>query len=142
MLHIQEIQAGIEQRLGSYKQLLQAIVDKYNTMDEEREYARRAATSSPQGKWSASYYLKDVDFDTDWELRVHRNMTEQLRAELVEEVQALQKYAAELERRVSKAGYDATNALPRPQSEPSAQQSTKVRNEAANRLAKLRRASL
>ena len=139
MLHVQEIQARIEQRLGSYNQLLQKIVNNYNAMDEDREYVRRAAASSPEGRWVSRLWVDDVDFDTDWELRVHRNMTEQLRAELVTEIEALQKFVAGLERRASKAGYEATNALPRPQSEPSAQQSNKVRIEAAKRLAGLRR---
>ena len=66
-------------------------------------------------------------------------MTEQLRSELVSEAEALRKHADDLERRVSRAGYDAMNALRRPQSEPSAQQSSRVRIEAAKRLSALRR---
>ncbi len=106
--------------------MLQRIVDTFNLMYEEREHARRAGIAD--------------DLDTGWESRVYRNMTEQLRLELVSEVEALRKYTEDLERRVSKAGHDARNALPRPESEPSSQQSNRVRLEAAERLSTLRRA--
>ncbi|QIN82043.1 hypothetical protein GBA63_04850 [Rubrobacter tropicus] len=126
MLRVEETKARIEQRLGAYTGLLQDIVDTFNEMYEERDYERQIGIAA--------------DFDTDWELRVRRNMTEQLQSELVSEVEALRKYAEDLERRVSKTGHDAKNALPRPESEASTQQSSRVRIEAAERLSKLRRA--
>lgn len=127
MLQVEEMKARIEQNLGAYEGLLQDIVDTFNVMYEESEYARREGIA--------------VDLDTDWELRVRRNMAEKLRSDLLSEVEALRKYAEDLERRVSKAGHEAKNALPRPESEPSAQQSNRVRLEVAKRLSVLRRAS-
>ncbi len=132
----------MEQRLGAYRQLLQKVMDEYNQMYEDTEYARRISIA--------------IDFDAEWEQRVHRYMTEKLRDELLEEIrtlrksaderaesidEALREYTDDLERRATKMGYKATNALPRPPSEPSAQQSSKVRNEASKRLSELRRTS-
>jgi hypothetical protein len=124
MLELEEVKAHIEQRLGAYKRLLQAVLDDYDAMSDAHERSRRVG--------------QFVDFDAEWELRVHRNMIEQLRAEMVAQIETLQKYAIELERRASKAGHATKKELPKPESQPSSQQSIKVRLEATRRLLRLR----
>lgn len=141
----------IERGVALHEIALEDIVNHYRYIEREREQARELVRRSRAKHWwgrgedyQLRYYaadddLKAADFDTDWELRVHRNMIEQLRARLRDEIESLQEDTEDVMRQVGSAGERAKNKLPRPYSEPSAQQSSKVREEAANRLSDLLR---
>lgn len=145
ILDPERIKRQIEKDMQFYEQLQMQIVEQYRTKEAKREAARQMArgeitesASKLLGYGELREDLQDVDFDADWELRVRRNMAEQLRAELVQEIEALQEYVGQLERRALKAEHETKNTLYRPTNQPSAQQSNKVRREAADRLTDLR----
>lgn len=142
----------IEKGRESYEALLDTVVNDYRAMEARRQEARetwrrvRAEPSSArrgeEGKlryYAAEDGYRQAEFETDWQLRLHRNACEQLRSEIKEEIEQVRCTLDRLEKEAGELGERAKNGLPRPNSEVSTQQSIKVRSEAARLLSSLRR---
>jgi hypothetical protein len=150
ILDTEGIEHLLRQGRESYTGLLDMVVRDYRALEARREEAREAVrrvnkeVGFPQSDedrlryYAAHEALSDAEFDTDWQLRVNRNACEQLRSALKEEIQYLRRSLDQLEKEAGELGERAKNSLPRPHSEPSTQQSSRVREQASRLLSVLR----
>lgn len=152
VLDVEGFEHLAEKGRESYKTLLDTVVNDYRAMEVRRQEARERWRQVRDEGWSGRqgeegklrYYAAEeryheAEFGTDWELRLHRNACEQLRSEIKKEIQHVRRSLDRLEKEAGELGERAKNSLPRPNSEVSTQQSSKVRGEASRLLSSLRR---